>query len=115
MASLSGSFTGPAVSDSVAFSDGPIGVWMELSGEWFRAIIVPEISRDDGASWSAYDSGYGIHGVSRSDPYRGTTPIPPGLPPHGCIEQQLTPAGSGLMRLRCVEFRSGWCTWNLST
>lgn len=116
MASLSGSFTGPAVTGSVDHTAGG-SVMLSLTGEWPRALITAEVSQDAGPSWQAFGADPGIGGLSRVS---GTPEEETELhvDPDGAsraIKRTLTPPGAGLVRLRCVEFRSGWCNWVLSS
>lgn len=108
MASLSGNFSGPSVTPSVSYTAGG-AVFFSLDGEWSRAIINTEVSADAGATWKPVWVDYGIRGASYADPLSGV------VPPHPPGAITCRPPGSGLFRLRCVEFGSGSCSWTLST
>jgi len=108
MAALSGSFTGPGVTGSVAYAAGG-AVTFSIDGEWPRALINTEVSQDGGATWNPVWGDFGINGASKAG-WDGKGPQPP-RPPGTSAAQ---PPGPGLFRLRCLEFRSGWCNWTIS-
>lgn len=109
MATLSGSFTGPAVTDSVSYAVGG-AVTFSIEGEWPKAIINTEFSHDAGATWETGWGDYGVGGASHAR-YTGEGAAPPRPPGTSTVH----PPGEGLFRLRCVEFRSGWCNWAISS
>lgn len=118
MAALSGSFTGPAVTGQVDYAAGK-SIVLSLAGEWPRALITVEVSQDEGASWRAFGPDHGIGGLSRvSGSPDEETELHFGIDVPGdsrVIRRTITPPGPGLVRLRCTEFRSGWCNWTLSS
>lgn len=108
MATQSGTFSGPAATASVSYSAGA-AVTFSLVGEWSRAIINVETSADGGATWSTVWSDYGVQGASLAPaPLVGLGPtLAPG-------SMKVYPPGSGLVRLNCIEWNSGYCAWTIS-
>ena len=109
MAKISGSFTDPAATDSVSYAAGG-AVTFSIEGAWPKAIINGEVSHDAGATWETVWCDFGIEGASCAL-YNGQGAEPRRSPG----SQKVYPPGAGLFRLNCIEFRSGWCDWTLSS
>ncbi len=94
MATLSGTFTGPAVSASVSYVAGG-AITFDIEGVWRKAIINVEVSADAGVTWQTVWWDYGITGQAPGS----VTAYPP---------------GAGLLRLRCTFLDSGAALWSLT-
>jgi hypothetical protein len=111
MATLSGSFTAPGVSGSVAATTT---VTFSLSGLINRGAFSFEKSTDGGTTWTAFSGQDGLLA-----PIRGNGPDVEGSAATGGTAGApvtLTwPVSAGLFRINCTTFDSGWCNWTITT
>ena len=123
MATLTGSFTGPATTGNVTAS-GPLSV--SFAGEVANLFVVVEQSSDGGTTWTpfwSYDAALGsrrdftsdganafdVGGPTMLGQGRPTTP-PPISDTWGVNRVTV----GNKFRLRCTRFDSGWCNWSLT-